>query len=131
MIRLKTFSHKPIFSAKFRAAAVLALGIAAGLVNGFLGTGGGIVLMAAMAMLPPGIDPRDRFATVIAVILPVSLVSAAAYGENLDLRAALPYLFPGILGGVTGALLLDHISPKLLRRIFAAMMIWAGINFLR
>ena len=131
MIRLKTFSHKPIFSAKIRAGSVLALGIAAGFVNGFLGTGGGIVLMAAMSMLPEGIDFCDRFASLIAVILPVSLVSAVAYGESLDLRAALPYLFPGILGGVTGALLLDHISPKLLRGLFAAMMIWAGINFLR
>ena len=131
MIRLKTFTHKMPISARMRTIAVLALGVAAGFVNGFLGTGGGIVLMAAMAMLPAGIDPRDKFAAVIAVILPISLVSAAAYGKHIDFGAALPYLFPGILGGVTGALLLDHISPKILRRLFAAMMIWAGVNFLR
>ena len=39
MIRLKTFSHKPNFSAKIRAGSVLALGIAAGFVNGFTSSG--------------------------------------------------------------------------------------------
>ena len=131
MIPLKTFTNKTTISPPMRAAAALTLGCAAGFVNGFLGTGGGIVLMAAMGLLPEDIDARDKFAAVIASIYPMSLLSAANYGLRESFNAAAPYLLSGILGGVTGALLLDHASPKMLRKLFAAMTIWAGVNFLR
>ena len=110
-----------------------ALSAAAGIVNGFLGTGGGIVLMLAMSLVPADNDiaVRDRFATVIAVILPLSLISAFAYGNTVDFTAATPYLVPGILGGITGALLLDKLSVGIVKKLFAAMVIWAGISFLK
>jgi len=108
------------------------LAVIAGIVNGFLGTGGGIVLMYALSMLPEKDDNaiRDRFATLIAVILPLSLISALVYGKSADLKPAVPYLIPGILGGITGAFLLDKLSIKLVKKLFALMVIWAGMNFL-
>ena len=116
-----------------RAALIGIIAVFAGIVNGFLGTGGGIVLMLAMSLLPKGDDDsvRDRFATLIAVILPLSLISAIMYGDKIDFTAAVPYLIPGILGGVSGALLLDKLSVKIIKRLFAVMVIWAGVNFLR
>lgn len=113
------------------------LGIGAvlsGLVNGFLGTGGGIVLVFALGMLvaDDGEDSvRDRFATVIAVIIPLSLVSALMYGNTVDFNAAVPYIIPGILGGITGGLLLDRIKVGWLKKLFAVMVIWAGICFIK
>ena len=109
------------------------LGMLAGVVNGFLGTGGGIILMLALSMIPKsdGDTSRDRFATVIAVILPLSLISAISYGESASLPLAAPYLLPGILGGIVGAILLDKLSVPLIKRLFAIMVIWAGISFLR
>ena len=117
----------------YRAASVGILSAAAGFVNGFLGTGGGIILMLALSLMPPGDDntARDRFATIIAVILPLSLVSALIYGKDIDISLAVPYLIPGILGGIVGALLLDKLNVKLVKRLFAIMVIWAGVNFLR
>ncbi len=116
-----------------RAIIIGIIAVFAGVVNGFLGTGGGIVLMLAMALLPKdGEDGvRDRFATLIAVILPLSLISAIMYGDKIDFSLTVPYLIPGILGGVSGALLLDKLSVNLVKRLFAVMVIWAGINFLR
>ena len=115
---------------------ILLLGISAifaGFVNGFLGTGGGIVLMFALSMIPSvkNMDARDRFATLIAVILPLSAISLLSYRNTLDMSSTVPYLLPGILGGVVGALLLDRLSVKLVKKIFAVMVIWAGYNFLR
>lgn len=130
MIKKKSLTK---ISKKTRIILLGVLALAAGVVNGFLGTGGGIVLMLALTLVPANDDTaaRDRFATVIAVILPLSLVSAVAYGESVDLSAASPYILPGILGGVLGALLLDKLSVKLIKKLFAAMVIWAGISFLR
>ena len=109
------------------------LAVLAGAVNGFLATGGGIILMLALSLVPTDSENalRDRFATVIAVILPLSLISALMYDDAIDLSAASPYILPGIIGGVVGALLLDRLSVNIVKRLFAVMVIWAGINFLR
>lgn len=130
MINKKSLAN---LSEKLRVILLGILAIFAGIVNGFLGTGGGIVLMFALSLIPNSDDTstRDRFATVIAVILPLSLVSVLTYGKSVDLSAASPYIVPGIIGGVAGALLLDKLSVKIVKRLFAAMVIWAGISFLR
>lgn len=118
---------------KPRLILLAASAVLAGAVNGFLGTGGGIVLMFALSLFPAKNDceKRDRFATLIAVILPLSLISAAVYGSALDLCTSLQYIIPGIIGGIIGALLLDTINVSFLKRLFAVMVIWAGINFIK
>lgn len=109
------------------------LAVLAGFVNGFLGTGGGIILMFALSLTPAENDNavRDRFATLIAVILPLSLISVFTYGDSVKLTDASPYILPGILGGTVGAILLDKLNVKIVKKLFAIMIIWAGINFLR
>lgn len=114
-----------------RTVLLAGAAFAAGTVNGFLGTGGGIVLMFALSAAVPDMNVRDRFATLIAVILPLSLISALVYGKAADMSAASPYILPGIMGGAAGALLLDRLSVGTVKRMFALMVIWAGINFLR
>ena len=130
-------SNEPLNVRLFKNAKLftLILGIAAlfgGIVNGFLGTGGGIILMLALGLMPTADDNsiRDRFATVIAVILPLSVISAVTYGDKLNFSAASSYILPGILGGIAGGLLLDKMSVKIVKKLFALMVIWAGINFL-
>jgi len=109
--------------------ALALIAFSAGIVNGFLGTGGGILLMAALALTD--IDMRDRFATVIAVILPLSAVSLISYRFDADMPLVAPYILPGVLGGTVGAMLLDSLSVKLVKRLFSLMLIWAGWNFIR
>lgn len=128
----KTLLKFPDYGTK-RVIFIGLLALLAGVVNGFLGTGGGIVLMFALSLLPKGDEnaARDRFATVIAVILPLSLISALMYGDTIDFSLSAPYLIPGILGAVLGALLLDKLNVGIVKRLFALMVIWAGISFLR
>ena len=129
MIKKKSLAN---LSKKTRIILLGILAVCAGIVNGFLGTGGGIVLMFALSLISSDDDSaRDRFATVIAVILPLSLISAITYGKSIDLSGTTPYIIPGIFGGIIGALLLDKLSVKIVKKLFAAMVIWAGISFLR
>lgn len=105
-------------------------GACAGFINGLLGTGGGIIIIFAMGKLLPETDPKDRFAAAIACILPMSVVSAGYYlkGGSVDLRAVAVYIFPALAGGIVGALLLSKIKTELLKKIFAALVIWAGVS---
>ncbi|UKI12531.1 MAG: hypothetical protein L6V84_07565 [Oscillospiraceae bacterium] len=91
----------------------------AGFINGLLGAAGGILLVTALPYLPTpsllsvganpygqaGADRRDLFASALAVMLPVSAVSALRYrlaGVDPLPRSLLPLLLPAAAGGTAG-----------------------------
>ena len=80
-----------------------------------------------------GADRRDLFASALAVMLPVSAVSALRYrlaGVDPLPRSLLPLLLPAAAGGLLGAFLLERTSPRRLRRLFAAVILVSGIRML-
>lgn len=115
----KKINFKTIFS-----------GIAIGVVNGLMGAGGGMI--AVPLLKKTGLDQRKAQANAIAVILPISIVSCVMYliRGNVQISDALPFLPGGILGAVIGTFLLSKLPTKLLKKIFAAFMIWAGVRLL-
>ena len=104
-------------------------GAAAGAVNGIFGGGGGMVFITAAGRALP---QRKLYATSLAVMFPVCAVSASVYvlRGGVSLREALPYLAGGLAGGITGGKLYGRVSPDLLRRIFAAFLLYAGVRYL-
>ena len=104
-------------------------GLAAGVINGLLGAGGGVILVFLLrAALGPEAESRDIYASALITTLPVTLVSALRYGGAgaLPLEEFLPLALPAAAGGIVGALLLDRIHPKITRRLFAALVIFSG-----
>ncbi len=105
-------------------------GAACGLLNGLFGAGGG---MAAVPLLKAGGLPQKKaHATSLAVILPLAAVSAAFYllDGALSFREAVPYLPGGFLGACAGALLMKRIPSGVLRRVFGALLLIAGVRLL-
>ncbi len=102
-------------------------GAAAGLVSGLLGAGGGMVLLP---LLGAALQGRERYATGLAVMLPVCAVTAlAAFWGGARLPGGmLPVLLGGALGGAAGGLLYRRIPLVWLRRGFAVLLLWAGIR---
>ena len=101
-----------------------------GIINGLLGAGGG--MLAVPLLKKSGVSQKEAHATSIALILPLSAISSAAYliKGNVKFSDALPYLLPGVIGAAVGAFLLKRISDKWLRIVFGVFMIWAGIRLL-
>ena len=108
----------------------LVAGLIAGMLNGFLGSGGGIILIFIMGVLLPKRESKDIFATAVLSILPMSAVSAYFYhrGGGVDLTEYAPYYSSALFGGVLGAVLLDKIPTALLKTVFALLMLWAGFR---
>lgn len=106
----------------------IAGGFLAGLVNGLLGAGGGMILVPMLAKA--GLDTKKSHANSIAVIMPISILSAAIYlfAGNVALSDATPYLLWGALGSIAGAFILTKINDVWLHRIFGALMIWAAVR---
>lgn len=109
-------------------------GIAAGIANGLLGAGGGIIITYTLARLlrEQNADTRDVFANVVAAMLPMTAVSAIIYAlrGNLKLNDASPFLLPAVIGGIAGAIVLGRINTNLLKKIFAALVIFSGVRMI-
>jgi len=121
--------------AKRNMLALLAAGIAAGFLNGLLGAGGGIILIYALSAMNRDTTPegvRDNFAATVACVIPMTALSALLYTANGTVQAGTfsSLLIPAAAGGAAGAFLLDKINTKLLKKIFAALVVFAGIRML-
>lgn len=119
-----------------RALCFLAsAGAAAGFCNGFLGAGGGIILLYAFGRLNPEKGERaarDNFASVVAAVLPLCTVSAITYSGrgHFDAELFSRLILPAAAGGVCGAFLTDRLNTAFLKNIFAVIVIVAGINMI-
>lgn len=102
-------------------------GAAAGAVNGFFGGGGGSILVPLLRRWC-ATDERKAFATSVAVILPLCVLSAGLYllRGGLDFSAALPYLIGGAAGGFLGGRLFKGVRLPFLRSLFALLLIFGG-----
>ncbi len=118
----------------YNAWALAAVGFAAGLCNGMIGCGGGIFIVYALSFLyknDPTVESKDVFATAVASILPLSLVSTVIYmisGSADGVSGVYRYLIPAVIGGAVGAFFLDKIKSKALKRLFAVLVMWAGLS---
>ncbi len=105
------------------------IGGLSGLANGLFGSGGGLFLVPLLTKWL-GIEQKKAFATSVAVILPLSLVSAAVYFWKgaLDLTAALPYLIGGGIGGLISGRVFQKVPMTFLRRAFGLLILYGGVR---
>ena len=101
-----------------------------GFINGLIGAGGGTVAVPMLKRL--GLEPKQAHAGSIAIIWPLSAISAALYlrAGEVRLTDALGYIPAGAVGAVIGAWLLGRLPDKWVRRVFAVFMIWAGVRLM-
>lgn len=104
------------------------LGAAAGLANGFFGSGGGII--AVPMLKKAGFEPKKAHAGSLALTLPLSVVSALFYLGNgsFDYMSALKLIPVGLAGAVIGTFLMKRISVRLLSGIFGLLLVIAGVR---
>lgn len=106
-------------------------GVVTGLANGFFGGGGGMIVVPLMTFLLK-MKTKIAHATALAVILPITVVSAATYlfKGGFDFGVGIPSGIGAVLGGAAGAWLLGKMSSKWVTRIFAVVMLAAGVKLL-
>jgi uncharacterized membrane protein YfcA len=108
-----------------------AAGIATGMANGLFGSGGGMIAVPAMTLLL-GLDEHVAHATAIAVILPLTVVSAYLYisGDFVDWSITWKTILGGLAGGYAGARLLKVLPENLLRKAFGLFIIAGAIRMI-
>ncbi len=109
---------------------VVTVGFLGGVVNGLLGTGGGILLLFILSRAAH--DKRDAFASALFCMVPLSVLSlllsfGGEGGAQGVFSSEMLRLYLGAAGGgVLGAWLLSRISLPLLSLIFSALLLFSG-----
>lgn len=109
--------------------------VAAGFINGLLGTGGGIVLILCLKYVltfQNEEESKNLFALTIASVFPMSIASAVIYAlqGNLVPQDLYRYIPGAVVGGALGAVLLGKIKPVLLKKLFAGLLVFIGVRML-
>lgn len=107
------------------------IGLLAGLICGFFGAGGGLILVPAYVYFFC-LNEKEARATSTFSIIPMVLLSGLFYYESnffnwiLGLKVAIG----GIVGGIIGSLMLKKLSSSFLKISFAFFLIYMGIKMI-
>ena len=107
------------------------IGLAAGIVAGLFGVGGGIVIVPAL-VLWLGLNQRQASGTSIAAVEALALTAVISFGisGNVKWSAALFILAGSAVGALLGARIATRLPERTLTAGFAVLMLIAGIRML-
>lgn len=108
---------------------LISIGIIAGLINGFFGSGGGIIVVIGLVYLIQ-LEDYKAHATAISIILPLSVISTIIYmfNKQIPIKVTLLTMVGGVFGSLLGAKFLDKIPVFVLRKIFGAVIIYSALR---
>src|SRR6478609_509677 len=112
------------------------LGVVAGLLAGLLGVGGGLVLVASLALLlptqgvPAGIAMQAALATSLASVIATACASALAHHRRGGvLWPSVAWLAPGLVaGGLLGSVVARRVDGADLRWFVVAYCVLAAVQ---
>ena len=106
-------------------------GLAAGLLNGLFGGGGGMLLIPGLKRFAH-VEEETLFPMSVSVMLPVSLLSIAisAMSSPLPWQEIWPWLIGSAAGGVSVGIWGRKIPVLWLHRILGVMLLWGGWRYL-
>jgi uncharacterized protein len=110
----------------------LLLGIGVGVLSGFVGIGGGILIVPALVYIFHMNQYRAQGTSLGALLAPIGALAFWEYYKagNADLAAAVWIAGGFLVGGYFGGMWAQHLSEATLRRGFGAMLIIVGLRFL-
>lgn len=116
---------------KPKKIVVALFGALIGVINGFFGGGGGMIVVPLLNKLF-GLEQKKAQATALFVILPISVASAILYlcFNSIDFVAGWPVIAGVVAGGVVGATLLNKLNNKWVKGIFVLFMFVGGVSML-
>jgi uncharacterized membrane protein YfcA len=109
---------------------LLMIGLAAGLLSGLFGIGGGVLIVPALVLLAKEPITRATGTSLAALLLPVGALGAWEYyrRNDLDIAAALLIALGLFVGAWLGAHWALRIPPRQLQRGLAAFLVVVAVH---
>jgi len=113
-------------------AALVSLGLGAGILGGMFGIGGGLVMVPGLILLF-GFGQKDASGTsLFAQLLPVGLLGVQQFWQRgeINVGAGLAMAAGLFVGAWLGAMFVGSISPLRMKQIYGLFLLSVGLYFL-
>jgi uncharacterized membrane protein YfcA len=115
----------------------LLIGLAAGMLSGLVGVGGGIIMVPALVFFMNYTQHQAQGSSLAVLTLPVVIIASIAYyyqcqklGTPIDLKV-IGLLAAGFLvGGYFGSKIALAVNQDVLKKIFAVILFYTAIKML-
>src|SRR5579871_4151491 len=111
---------------------LMGIGLAAGVLGGMIGLGGGLIMIPCMVLLL-GFDQRLAQGTSVAVMLPpIGILAAWNYYKAgyVNIKYAMIIAAAFIIGGWFGSKMAIQLPEATVRRIFAVTMMLVAVRMM-
>lgn len=109
---------------------LLLIGFAAGILGGFFGIGGGLIIIPALIYLLHFSPKIAQGTTLAAMIPPIGLLAAFVYWKagHVNIIAAFLIAAGFFIGGFFGGMFAQHLPDVVLKRAFAILLIAVAVR---
>ena len=111
---------------------LLTVGIFAGLLSGFVGVGGGVVIVPALVFFLGLTQHQAQGTSLFILVLPVGILAVMNYSKtsNINWTYGIIIALAFIIGGYLGSKLSLKLSPSIVKLAFGIIMAFVSIKLI-
>ena len=116
----------------YTLVVLIFIGLAAGILGGMVGLGGGLIMIPALVMIL-GFSTKEAQGTSVAVMLPpIGILAAMNYYKAgyINMKYAIIIALAFIIGGYFGSKWAIALPDVIVKRVFAGFMIITAVKML-
>ena len=108
------------------------IGISAGILSGFVGVGGGIIIVPALVYLLGMSQFEAQGTSLFVLLLPVGILAVINYtrAETINWKFGIVVALTFVVGGYIGSKLALKISPSVVKLVFGIIMAFVSVRLI-
>ncbi|TNE76220.1 MAG: sulfite exporter TauE/SafE family protein [Bacteroidetes bacterium] len=111
---------------------LIVIGILAGILSGFVGVGGGVIIVPALVYVLGMSQHGAQGTSLFILLLPVGILAVMNYWKagNVNWKFGLIVAVTFVIGGYIGSKLALRLSPGLVKLIFGLVMAYVSVRMI-
>lgn len=111
---------------------LLVIGLAAGILSGMVGVGGGLIIVPALVFFLGFTQHQAQGTSLGLLLLPVGILAVINYYNkgNIDIKVVAVMSIAFVLGGWIGSKIALSLPQETLKKIFAVFLFYVAFRFL-
>lgn len=109
---------------------LIAIGIGAGILSGFVGVGGGVIIVPALMYAFSMTQYESQGTSLFVLLLPVGILAVRNYwvSGNINWKFGAIIAVSFVLGGYFGSKLALKINPAIVKLVFGVLMAYVAFR---